>query len=82
MKRLIVNRKRPILIFTVMFLGCGIVGFSYADFQNEPHFHGDATDRAVLENSVGGTIVGAPVSADNFDDTQHTTGDPQAAVCA
>ena len=76
MKRPIVNRKRPILIFIVMFLGCGIVGFGYAHFDNEPHFHHESMEIGVLENAEGGTIVG-PVSADNFDDTQHTTGDPK-----
>ena len=76
MKQLIVNPKRTVLIFTVMFFVCGIVGFCSADFQNAPHFHQVNMEIGVLENAAGGTIVG-PVSADNFDNTQHTTGDPK-----
>ena len=77
MKEQIVDRKRTVLIFTVMFLVCGIVGFGYAHFDNAPHFHEASTTRSVLENAEGGTTVGAPVSADNFENTQHTTSDPK-----
>ena len=74
MKRLIVNPKITVLIFTVMFLLCSIVGFGYAHSDNAPHFHGSQI-RYVLENSEGGTLVGGPVSADSFSNAQHTTGD-------
>ena len=76
MKAQIVIPKIRVLTFAVVFLIYSIAGFGYAHFDNEPHFHHESMEIGVLENSEGGTIVG-PVSADNFDDTQHTTGDPK-----
>ena len=64
MKERIVNRKITALIFSVMFLVCGIVGFGYAHSDNTPHFHGSQI-RYLLENAEGGTLINGLVVCHN-----------------
>ena len=77
MKAQIVNRKRTVLIFTVMFLLYGITSLGYADDSNNPHFHDESTTRTVPANAAVGTNVGDPVSAHSLPEgTLPITGEP------
>ena len=71
MKELIVNGKRTVFIFTVMFLLYGITSLGSADDGNNPHFHDESTTRTVPENAAVGTNVGDPVSAHSLPQGTH-----------
>ena len=71
MKELIVNGKRRVFIFTVMFLLYGITSLGSADDGNNPHFHDESTTRTVPENAAVGTNVGDPVSAHSLPQGTH-----------
>lgn len=58
-----VRQKTTLLIFVVVTLVCGTQGIGYAQL---PSFSSSTATRSIAENTVAGTEIGDPVTADNF----------------
>ena len=58
-----VTQKTTLLILAIITLICGVHGIGYAQL---PSFSSSTATRSIAENTVAGTEIGNPVTADNF----------------